>query len=67
MRALLLVAAALALTASACFDPLEPGCAFSCGPNGACPSSYVCAADGLCHRQDGKGSCGIGESDGGAD
>jgi hypothetical protein len=67
MRALLLLAAALAATLAACFDPLEPACAFSCGPNGACPASYTCAADGLCHRQDGKGTCGLNPSDGGAD
>jgi hypothetical protein len=40
-----------------CFDPRQPGCAFSCATDGMCPASYRCADDGLCHRDDGQGSC----------
>jgi hypothetical protein len=64
---LMFLAAALAATLAACFDPLQPSCAFSCGPNGSCPAAYTCGGDGLCHRDDGAGTCGIAPSDGGAD
>jgi hypothetical protein len=68
----LALAAALAATVVACFSPSEPACAFACGPAGACPTSYVCGADDLCHRADGQGQCLLnpedgGEDDGGAD
>jgi hypothetical protein len=44
--------AGLAAVGAACFSPQKPACAFACGPGGACPDDYVCASDGLCHRQD---------------
>jgi hypothetical protein len=53
----LLLAAAVAV--SACFNPQQPGCAFSCAGDGACPSGYYCGGDQLCHRNDGQGSCNI--------
>ncbi len=54
---LLLAAAAFALPA--CFNPQQPGCAFSCAGDGLCPSGYSCGTDQLCHRDDGQGSCSI--------
>jgi hypothetical protein len=54
---LLLAAAALVLPA--CFNPQQPGCAFSCAGDGLCPSGYSCGTDKLCHRDDGQGSCAI--------
>jgi hypothetical protein len=54
---LLLAAAAIALPA--CFNPQQPGCAFSCAGDGLCPSGYTCGSDQLCHRDDGQGSCSI--------
>lgn len=53
----LLLVAAAALTA--CFNPQQPGCAFSCAQDGLCPSGYSCQTDGLCHRTDGQGTCAI--------
>lgn len=53
--ALLLAASQLA----ACFNPAQPGCAFSCASDGLCPSGYSCGGDRLCHRDDGQGSCAI--------
>jgi hypothetical protein len=35
---------------AACYSPAQPDCGFVCGPGGACPSDYACAADGVCHR-----------------
>lgn len=64
---LIVLLAALAATLAACFDPAEPACPFRCGPGGACPASYSCSTDGLCHRDDGKGLCTTGPSDGSAD
>ncbi|HVZ74332.1 MAG TPA: hypothetical protein VHJ20_18255 [Polyangia bacterium] len=65
------VAAALAVAAgigwSGCFSPREPACPFACGPAGACPTDYVCASDGLCHRADGLGFCDVTTSDAGSD
>jgi len=55
-----------ALAAAACFSPREPACAFSCATDGACPTSYVCGSDGLCHRMDGAGVCLLDQLDGGA-
>jgi hypothetical protein len=52
--------------AAACFSPREPACAFSCATDGACPASYVCRSDGLCHRMDGAGVCLLDPPDGGA-
>jgi hypothetical protein len=56
------VGLALLLGASqlgACFNPAQPGCAFSCASDGLCPSGYSCGGDRLCHRDDGQGSCAI--------
>jgi hypothetical protein len=55
LAALLLAAAAL----TSCFNPQQPGCAFSCADAGLCPSGYFCSGDGLCHRTDGQGTCAI--------
>jgi hypothetical protein len=44
---------------SACFNPAQPGCAFSCAGDGICPSGYSCGNDLLCHRNDGQGTCSI--------
>lgn len=56
-----LVAALLVLASSAivagCFDPRRPGCAFSCAGDRRCPEGYLCGDDGLCHREDGQGTC----------
>ncbi len=41
----------------ACFNPQQPGCAFSCASDGLCPSGYSCGGDRLCHRTDGQGTC----------
>ena len=54
--ALLLLAVA---RLTACFNPTQPGCAFSCAGDGLCPSGYSCAADLICHRDDGQGTCSI--------
>jgi hypothetical protein len=69
---LFLLAASLGAATATCFSPQQPGCAFACGPGGACPDQYACAADGLCHRADGKGECTLdpvsgGPADGAAD
>jgi hypothetical protein len=61
-----LVALGLGAALAACFSPLQPACAFSCSTTGACPSAYVCASDGLCHRADGKGLCLLDPVDGAA-
>ncbi len=73
--AVVLGGAAMALTA--CFNPQQPGCAFSCATDHLCPSGYSCGPDQLCHREDGQGSCtltptvgdaaGAGSSDAGDD
>ncbi len=68
MRARLFIgglALALAVAAAACFSPQQPACAFSCGPAGACPADFTCAADNLCHRNDGHGLCLLPPQDGG--
>jgi hypothetical protein len=50
----------LALTRlTACFNPTQPGCAFSCAGDGLCPSGYSCGNDLICHRNDGQGTCSI--------
>jgi hypothetical protein len=51
------VLGAVALSLAACFDPQQPGCAFSCATDGLCPSGYTCQADNICHRNDGQGTC----------
>ncbi|HTB57201.1 MAG TPA: hypothetical protein VLC06_04980 [Polyangia bacterium] len=54
----LLVLLVLAVTPiSACFNPAQPGCAFSCAGDGSCPSGYSCGNDLICHRDDGQGTC----------
>jgi hypothetical protein len=55
----LLVLALAAAAAPGCFDPRQPGCAFSCAADGLCPAAYHCADDGLCHRDDGQGFCSL--------
>ena len=37
-------------TLTACYDVPRPACGFVCGPDGACPDGYRCAADRSCHR-----------------
>ena len=32
-----------------CYSPPRPDCGFLCGAQGACPTDYHCAADGICH------------------
>jgi len=49
-----------ACTLTACFNPQQPGCAFSCASDGLCPSGYSCRADNLCHRDDNQGTCTVG-------
>jgi hypothetical protein len=44
---------------ASCFNPAQPGCAFSCAGDGLCPSGYSCGSDLLCHRNDGQGTCAI--------
>jgi len=39
----------------ACYDVPKPDCGFVCGPGGACPDAYTCAAD------DGESFCPLGE------
>ena len=34
---------------AACYSPPQPDCGFVCGPGGACPANYHCAADNVCH------------------
>lgn len=55
--ALVLGGAAWGLTA--CFNPQQPGCAFSCASDGICPAGYSCQSDQLCHRTDGQGTCSV--------
>jgi hypothetical protein len=33
-----------------CYEIPRPACGFLCGPGGACPDQYSCAADMYCHR-----------------
>jgi hypothetical protein len=57
VRLALLLLAVARLTA--CFNPAQPGCAFSCAGDGVCPSGYSCGIDLICHRDDGQGTCSI--------
>ena len=57
VRLALLLLAVARLTA--CFNPAQPGCAFSCAGDGICPSGYSCGTDLICHRDDGQGTCSI--------
>jgi hypothetical protein len=57
LRLALLLLAVARLTA--CFNPAQPGCAFSCAGDGVCPSDYSCGTDLICHRNDGQGTCSI--------
>ena len=54
---LVVVLGGAAVGSTACFDPKQPACAFSCAADGLCPSGYSCGTDQLCHRDDGQGSC----------
>lgn len=38
--------------ATSCYEVPRPACGFVCGPDGACPDGYRCAADHYCHRDD---------------
>lgn len=71
LASFVLLAAALAAVMGACFSPHQPACSFACGPDEACPESYVCMSDGLCHRVDSQEPCssvaGQPRSDAGAD
>jgi hypothetical protein len=33
-----------------CYEIPRPACGFLCGPGGACPDGYSCAADMYCHQ-----------------
>jgi hypothetical protein len=57
LRLALLLLAVARLTA--CFNPAQPGCAFSCATDHVCPSGYSCGNDLICHRDDGQGTCPI--------
>jgi hypothetical protein len=60
VRMALLVLLVLAVASlAACFNPAQPGCAFSCAGDGICPSGYRCGNDLICHRDDGQGTCSI--------
>lgn len=53
-----------------CFSPAKPPCAFSCqSESHACPASYTCGSDGICHRDDADAAiCGLSPAaDGGTD
>jgi hypothetical protein len=69
MRRAALLGAVLAacLWAWSCFSPRQPDCAFSCVPDGLCPSGYTCSAtDGWCHRNDSPdATCTPSQIDGG--
>jgi hypothetical protein len=57
------LAAALAIFAFAtCYRPSIPDGAFVCGPNGLCPSGFVCLADSLCHRPSSPHDAGLDQS-----
>ena len=58
MALLILLVLAVAPLA-ACFNPAQPGCAFSCAGDRICPSGYSCRNDLICHRDDGRGTCSI--------
>jgi hypothetical protein len=53
-RLVVLVAGFAAVVAigqiAGCYDVPMPPCGFVCGPGGACPDGYTCAADEVCHR-----------------
>ena len=57
--ALLLLLGLAVAPLAACFNPAQPGCAFSCAGDRICPSGYSCGNDLLCHRNDGQGTCSI--------
>jgi hypothetical protein len=57
--ALLLLLGLAVAPLAACFNPAQPGCAFSCAGDRICPSGYSCGNDLLCHRDDGQGTCSI--------
>ena len=60
VRMALLVLLGLAVAPlPACFNPAQPGCAFSCAGDRICPSGYSCGSDLICHRDDGQGTCSI--------
>ena len=50
------------LLASACFNPDEPPCSFSCGDNNICPDDYTCQPDGYCHKNGDTSACGFSDA-----
>jgi hypothetical protein len=63
LLALAVVLCAAAWGLPACFNPQQPGCAFSCASDGVCPAGYSCGTDQLCRRTDGQGSCSVSHLD----
>jgi hypothetical protein len=59
LLALAVVLCGAAWALPACFNPQQPGCAFSCATDGICPAGYSCGTDQLCHRTDGQGTCSV--------
>jgi hypothetical protein len=58
--ALLILLLAPLITATGCFKPDHPACAFSCAtPPHTCPTGFVCGADNLCHDPTSTGICAI--------
>jgi hypothetical protein len=53
------------IVASCAFDPEIANGAFACSADRTCPTGYVCASDGRCHRP-GSGPLGGNEQEGGA-
>jgi hypothetical protein len=47
--ALTLLVALSGAIVTACYEVPRPACGFVCGPDGACPDSYTCASDHICH------------------
>ena len=52
---------------ASCYNLPEPQCGFICGPNGACPSDYTCAADHHCHKNGAPDSLVCGTPDAAVD
>jgi hypothetical protein len=50
--ALGLAGALVGAIVTSCYEIPRPSCGFLCGPDGACPDGYSCAADMYCHRND---------------
>ena len=52
---------------AACYDVPTPACGFACGPDGACPDRYTCAADRYCHLAGSPADLMCGRPDAGPD